>query len=187
MSFDRDGLLDPDEALRLLELASHSDGDTDIVLMIESKGTVVEGESARAFADGKSRMPVKGYYFNAAVKVPPGSSKGVVAVTSLVVVRESDAATASLASLLRSQATDLKVDLSVFKAGGEAVSKDAQPTLEFVLEKARVKSHTMLTGLSPQCAVEVLSFEYETLTVKSAPQQATGARGAVRTCSFTPN
>ena len=60
MSWTKDGTLDPDEALRLLDHMS-GQSDNDFVMMIENKGSVVEGESSRAHEDGKQRMDIAGY------------------------------------------------------------------------------------------------------------------------------
>jgi len=184
MSFNSDGVLDQDEALRLLELAAAGDdAGRDVLLTVESKGSVIEGESDRRFEDGKQRMAVAGYFLNSLVDTPPGSAKGRVVNGGLTLVRYSDAATASLASLLKSQADDLKVTLSVFKAGGDD-SKDEQPTLELTLKDARVAVHCLLSGGRLGRPCEVVCFVYRSLTVASAPQRRTGQRGAVRTCTY---
>lgn len=183
MSFNNDGALDQDEALRLLDLASREDTGRDVVLRIESKGVVYEGENERQFEDGKQRMAVLGYFIANRVETPPGTSKGRVVTGSLTLVRASDAATASLASLLQSQANDLKVTLQVFRAGGDD-SKDAQPMLQLDLQEARVQVHCLLSGGHLGRPAEVLAFTYRSLTISSAPQAKSGLRGAVRTCVF---
>jgi len=180
MSWTMDGTLDPDEALRLLD---HMSGETrnDFVMMIENKGAAVEGESERLYEDGKQRMDVAGYAYLAEVATPPGSSKGRVRNAPLIVIRVCDAATASIASLMKNQDSDIKVQLSVFKAGGDT-SKDMQPTLEFLLEGARVDTHSILTGGTPRQACEIIYFHYRKIEIRSAPQKASGQRGAVRSC-----
>ncbi|WP_077002952.1 type VI secretion system tube protein Hcp [Variovorax sp. KK3] len=180
MSWTIDGTLDPDEALRLLD---HMTGvsDNDFAMLIENKGTVMEGESKRAYEDGKQRMDIAGYAYLAEVKTPPGASKGRVRNHPLIVVRNCDAATASIASLMKSQDSDIKVQLSVFKAGGDA-SKDMQPTLEILLEGARVDTHSILTGGTPRRPCEIIFFYYRKIELRSAPQKSTGQRGAVRSC-----
>lgn len=183
MAFNIDAMLDPDEALRLLDHLS-GESDKDFVMMIENKGSVVEGESKRPYEDGKKRMDVAGYAYCTEVMVPPGAGKGKVRNSSFIVVRDCDAATASVASLLKNQDSDIKVQVSVFKAGGDS-SQDMQPTLEFVLEGARVTLHFILIGGRPKRPCEIIFFQYRKIEIRSAPQQATGARGAVRTCSFS--
>jgi len=183
MSFNNDGVLDVDESLRLIDLAARGDAGSDMAMSIQSKGTAVEGESERTYDDGKKRMQILGYFVRAWVHTPPGSNKGRVSTTTLSVVRESDAATASLASLLNKQAADLEVVLSVYKAGGDN-SPDAQPTLELTLQEARLDHHCLLSGGALGRPCEVVSFQYRTLAVKSAPQVTSGQRGAVRTCTY---
>lgn len=185
MSWTFDGQLNPDEALRLLDYLSGESGN-DFSMMIESKGSPIEGESVRMYEDGKQRMDIGGYSYKADVVIPPGSSKGKMRNHPFIVVRDSDAATASIASLLKGQDSDLKVTVSVFKAGGDS-SKDLQPHLEFVLEGARVHCHAIVTGGKPKRPCDIVFFSYTKLEIRSAPQQKTGARGAVRTCTFTGN
>jgi len=183
MGWTMDGTLDPDEALRLLDHLSGESGN-DFAMMIENKGAVVEGESERRYEDGKKRMDIGGYIYVAEVVTPPGSTKGRVRTKGLFIVRDCDAATASIASLMKSQDSEIKVTLSVFKAGGDP-SKDMQPMLEFVLEGARLALHSILTGGRPKQPREIVCFDYRQIEIRSAPQQATGQRAAVRTCTFT--
>jgi hypothetical protein len=173
MSWTYDGKLDPDEALRLLDYLSGESGN-DFAMMIESKGSPIEGESKRTYEDGKQRMDIGGYSYKSDVVIPPGSSKGKLRNYS------------SIASLLKNQDSDLKVTVSVFKAGGDS-SKDLQSHLEFVLEGARVNCHAIVTGGTPKRPCDIIFFDYTKLEIRSAPQQQTGARGAVRTCTFTGN
>lgn len=184
MSLNPDGRLDTDEALRLLDLSRQAGTALDMLMLIENRGTVIEGESSRRFADGKQRMDVLGYDMHAGLLLPAGASSPRLVVSHLHVVRRCDAATASIASLLRSQTTDLRIRLSMFRAGGDA-SPDAQAKLEFEFEGARVAEIALLTGGAVGGPCEVLRFGYRTLRIHSAPQQATGARGAVRTCELT--
>ncbi|MDM0117241.1 type VI secretion system tube protein Hcp [Variovorax sp. J22R133] len=183
MSWTLDGTLDPDEALRLLDHMSGESGN-DFVMLIENKGAVVEGESDRTYEDGKQRMDIAGYSYLAEVITPPGASKGKVRSSTMIVVRECDAATASISSMLKNQDSEAKVTLSVFKAGGDS-SKDQQPSLEFVMEGVRVRTHCILTGGKPKKPCEIIYFNYRKIEIKSAPQKNTGQRGAVRSCVFS--
>lgn len=182
MSFTADGILNPNEALRLLEYMSVDSGN-DFVMMVENKGTVVEGESDRKYADGKKRMEIAGYHLGLEVPISNGEAKSKVRHFPFVVIRDCDAATASIASLLKNQDSDITVQISVFKAGGD-VSKDLQPTLEFVLKGVRLGMHAILIGGQPKRPCEIVQFHYREMEIRSAPQLQTGARGAVRTCAF---
>jgi type VI protein secretion system component Hcp len=172
-------------ALVIIDLADLSK-EQDLTLMIESKGTVIEGECTREFEDGKKRLDVLGYGFAAAFEGAAQAGSAKVNTSGLTIVRMCDAASASLASLLKNQAMDLKVVLSSFKAGGDDSSKNMQPTLEFEVSKGRLMLYSILTpnrlNLGP---CEVISIAYEGLELRSAPQTQTGQRGAVRTCTFS--
>ncbi|KTT19812.1 type VI secretion system tube protein Hcp [Pseudacidovorax intermedius] len=182
MAFNLDGVLDPDEALRLIE-AMTADNGNDIVMALESRGTAVEGECQRPFADGRRRMDVAGYSFFMRTERSAGAARGQLELSGVHVVRRCDAATASLASLHQSQDPALKLTLSVFKAGGDN-SGDAQPMLEFAIEKARIYSHALLVGGNPKEPWEVIGVAYQKLELRSAPQTREGIRGAVRTCTL---
>ncbi|MDM0044953.1 type VI secretion system tube protein Hcp [Variovorax dokdonensis] len=183
MSWKLDGTLDPDEALRLLDHMSGESGN-DFLMLIESKGSPVEGDSKRKFEDGKQRMRIAGYSYLSEIRRPPGSTKGQVAMSAMIVVRECDAATATIASLLKNQESDLKVQISIFKAGGDS-SSEQQPMLEFMLEEARIDTQAILTGGNPRRPCEIIYFMPRKMEIRSAPQQQTGLRGAVRTCMLT--
>lgn len=182
MGWTSDGAVDPDEGLRLLDLVSEEAGD-DYWMLLESKGKAIEGDSARPFADGKPRLEVGGFRYQLDVFSPPGSTKGQLRAAAVFVVRDCDAASASIASLLRDQVNDLKVVISVYKAGGDT-SKDLQPHLELELTQARLLNHTMLTAAKSARPREIIQVEYQGLEIRSAPQSETGLRGAVRTCTI---
>lgn len=182
MSLNGDGKLDTDEALRLLDLYGAANR-LDMVMSIENRGTPIEGESERRYGDGKPRMDLLGYDVHAGLSVAPGSASAALVLSHLHVVRKSDAATASIASLLRNQAVDLRVTVSVFRAGGDNIG-DSQPMLEFVFENARVAEIALLTGGAVSEPSEVIRFGYRVMKISSASQQGAGQRGAVRTCEL---
>lgn len=178
MSWTYDGRLDPDEALRLLDHLSGESGN-DFAMMIESKGSPIEGESQRTYEDGKQRMEIGGYSYKTDVIVPPGSSKGKLRNYPFIVIRDCDAATASIASLLFSQEANLEVSIFVYRASGDHLP--SQPFFEVILTGARVVSQAILTGGTPRQPREVTVFESRNVQIKTAPQLASGIRGAVRT------
>jgi type VI protein secretion system component Hcp len=184
MSFNQDGILDIDEGLRALQLVSTSEGE-DVVMEITNKGTVVEGESLRQYEGsnaGKGLLGVAGYHFFVRSHAEKGK-KGVSRLLALSVIRKCDAATASLLSLLNSGSEEIKVKLSVFKASGDS-AKSAQPTLQFVLEEASIIGMAILTSDALQGPHELITLDYASIQIDSAPQTKTGQRGAVRTCTF---
>ncbi|MFM9926174.1 type VI secretion system tube protein Hcp [Variovorax sp. H27-G14] len=183
MAFLDDGSWSPEDARQLYDLVGTGSADVDLVMMIENKGAPVEGELERAFEDGKARLSIGGYYWS--VQVPESSAQNQVVPNNLIVARRSDAATATIASLLRAQEKDLKVVISAFRAGGDQRSTEAQATFELVLENARVCRLVLNSGGNWGVPSELISISYRTAKLKSAPQKATGARGAVRECQFT--
>ncbi len=87
--------------------------------------------------------------------------------------------------MLKNQDSEIKVTISVFKAGGDS-SKDMQPSLEFVLTEACAShTHCILTGGQPKRPSEIIYFAFRKIEFRSAPQLDTGLRGAVRTCVLT--
>lgn len=182
MSFNQDQLLDTDEALRLLDMMSGESG-VDFHMMIDNKGKKLVGESQRVFGDAMEMMDIGGYYYNAKVSAAPGSSKGVVKVSPVIVVRDADAATASIASLLNSQDHDLVVSILVFKASGDS-SNDLQPFFQIELRGARVSYHGVITGGTPKRPCEIIVFQQREAEIRTAPQVSSGLRGAVRTAKL---
>ena len=182
MASNSDGALDPGQALRLLDLACNNSAGHDIVMLVESKGAPVEGESTRVFEDGKPRMDMLGLMLSGASSQNEGAAQYRTSLMNLVVVRQSDAASATLANLFKNQATDLKVQISCFKSGGDA--SNVQPTLEIALDAARITMLSLLTGDKLTGVNEALTFAYQGLEIRSAPQRADGQRGAVRVCKL---
>jgi type VI protein secretion system component Hcp len=184
-----DGLFDADEGLRVLDLASAAH-DGDMVMLLENWGGPMEGECKRKFADNKARIDIKGYMIDIGRRSmgEEGKSAARVQLSFLRVVRQSDAASASLAGMVRAGAggpalTFKDVRLSVFKAGGDP-TRFADPTLELVLEEAIIMSYTMLTSSKLGVPHEIVDFSYIGLEVRSAWQDDKGLRGPVRTARF---
>jgi type VI protein secretion system component Hcp len=185
MSFNSDGLLDIDEVLRIAELSINPEMGMDMFMVVESGGAPVEGESTRAFGDGKPHMDIQGY-FMFALQVQQGSDKKYKAsLAPLVVVRQSDAATASLYSLLNNGKLDVKATVQVYRAGGNAKSTQAEPVIEIIASDARIYCISSYTSTRLKQPCDIVVFAHRKLEIKTAPQQASGLRGAVRTCAMT--
>ena len=172
MSFEPVGL-DINEALRTLDLVRSDSNPLDIVLQVKGKRVgQIEGESDRVFEDNKPRMDVTGYYFAALSPTDQGTGQatGKRRYSSLRVVRPTDSATASMLSMFATN-DNITVDLSTFKAGGDALSKDAQPILKIGLKQARIRTYTLLGGGAVGGAVEIVEFTFREIENTSSPQQ----------------
>jgi len=184
-SFTSDRIPSPDTILRLFDIASTA-SDQDMVLLIEHKGTAIEGESPREFKDGKKRLATMGYMLISGVQeTSTNNSKPMVTTSDLIVVRQCDGASASIASLFKNQDKNLKVMLSFFKSGGDGPSKEQEPTLEITIEEGRIAHFSMLTSDKFRGApCEVIAIAHQGLKIDSAPQLTSGLRGGVRVCHF---
>lgn len=186
MALNFDGLT-IEEAVRTLDLIQGGSSGLDIVMQVKGKRSgEVAGESDRVFADNKPRMDVLGYHLAAASPTDQASglATGRRQYSALRVVRHSDAATATLLSMFATNEDGIQVDISVFKAGGDAQAKDTQPILRIVLKAVRIKTYTVLGGgLGGGGAMEIIDFAFREIQLESAPQQHTGKRGAVRSFS----
>ncbi len=172
-----------DEALRTVELVTgRSDGQLDVVLQVKSqRAGEIAGESERLYSDSKPRHDVLGYYFSSGTPSDAGTGqqKGRRRYSAVCVVRSCDAATAKLMSAFASN-DDLTVELATYRSGGDN-SKDMKPILLVRLDKARVKTYTILSGgaMPGTGAVEIIEILFRSIVVESAAQLHTGQAGAV--------
>ncbi len=127
---------------------------------------------------------VLGYAVQTARRNISGAIGAAAVSSSLTIVRRSDAATATLASLLSTNNNKLTLTLSIYRAGGDT-SRNTDPMIQFLYEGARIAEMLMLTGGATGMPCEVIRFSFRQLTIESAPQTGTGARGAVRTSTFS--
>ncbi len=181
-------MMELEEALRTIELVGSRNGQLDVVMQVKTqRAGDIEGESERKFGDSKPRHDVLGYYLSAGSPSDAGSgqAKGRRQYSALRVVRNSDAATASLMSAFATN-DNLTVELASYRASGD-VTKDNQPTFMLKIENARIKTFTLLSGGSmPNTgSVEIIELLYRSLAIESAPQTQSGQRGAVRTFKDT--
>ena len=171
-----------DNLLRTSELATNALAGGDLVMLLSNSGTVVNGDNARKFPDGKSRLDLAGYTWGQVVNPETSSSTGDRHMLPLVVVRRVDAATATFSSFMQSRTNKLELRVSAYRAGGDSSTQDTLPMFELQLDEAQVIAQYFHTGGVLKDLTEVLAFSFRRMTVRSWPQQATGARGGVREC-----
>lgn len=176
------GRLNTEGALRMLDLALASAGTNDMAMSIENNGAPVEGESPRQYSDGKHRLDVLGYILHA-MRDPSGGTNAQLLMSHLHIVRRSDAATASIASLMRLDVRRLRLTLSIYRAGGDP-GREAEPMVQYIFNGARVAEIALLTGGATGVPCEIVRFAFRTLRIESASQTRTGARSAVRSCEY---
>ena len=175
-------VMDMEEALRTLGIVgklTDKVGHLDVYMKIKTQRSGdVEAESPRKFADGKPRHQLLGYYFSAGspTDVGSGAATGRRRYSAVRVVRNSDAATAKMLSAFATN-DKVTVEVSSYKAGGAD-----SPSFRMELGDARVKSYTLLAGgaLYGSGAMDIIEFVFRTVAIDTAPQTASGQRGAVR-------
>ena len=184
MSFNSDTGLSIDEQLRVLDLVRPDHAGGDLVMLVDNAGTAVVGDTPRAFPDKKPRLDITGYSRGLVQRSATAGANNVRNLAALVVVRRADVATASLSSLAYSRVDKLTVKISAYRTGGDPTAADTQPTFEIELADARIAGQYLMTGGAHDVPSEILSFAYRSITIRSAPQKATGQRGAVRECEM---
>ena len=181
MTIERDGRMDPDEVKLYYDLAACQSMELDLVMLVERSGTPVPCESLRVFSDGKPRMAIGGYYWQADVSRTEGRS-AMLSVDALYVVRRSDASTASLANMLRNNDRNLRVKISAYRASGDKRTVDRDPTFEIEIDEARIVALALSTGGPWQAPSELIRFGYRNLIIRSAAQLETGQVGPQNEC-----
>lgn len=184
MSFNSDGSWDIDEQLRVLDLVKPHPG-IDLSMLVDNSGTPVAGESVRRYHDGKARLDISAWTWGLVVRAAVGAgARGGRTYTPLVVVRDVDAASASLTSLTHAATAGLKIAIGAFRAGGDQSATDQLPFFELAVEEARISGQFFTTGGPSPKLSEILVIDYRRVTVRTAPQSDTGLRGAVRECEM---
>ena len=145
----------------------------------------VEGESTRNYHDGKPHLNLLGYWVYTKQVQQGANQRYKAASSSLIVVRQADAATGSLYSLLNNGKLDVKATVQVYRAGGNAQSTQAEPVIEIIASDARIYCISSYTSKRLRQPCDIVVFAHRKLEIKTAPQQASGLRGAVRTCAMT--
>lgn len=177
-------LLSLEELQRTQRLAGGQRSGSDMVMLIDNAGTVVEGESARRYPDGKSRLDITGWHWGQSAHSESGAVDAARHLTPLTVVRLADSASGSLAILASNRTRKITAHICAYRAGGDATALDTEPFFEIAIGEAQIIGQYFLSG-DDGALREVLVFSYRSVKVKTAPQAGTGARGAVRECQIT--
>ncbi|RZL89108.1 MAG: hypothetical protein EOP76_16525 [Variovorax sp.] len=175
-------VLSPNEALGVLDSLEY-DEQSDIVMFVASAGNQVAGEDTRTLDDVPGLF-ITSFFFQSYALQAAGSASGMVSAEPLTVVRQCDAATATLASLHYKQVEDLVIGIDVFRAGGVDVKAD--PFFSLMMEGGRITSQYLFMGGRPiRRPHEILTIDFTGFTVETAPQVTSGQRGGVRTARLS--
>jgi len=175
-----------DNLLQLTRLAHGKQMGADLVMSLENGGTPVSGDNTRRFPDGKPRLSVLGLSWGLASATSGGTALGPRSYAPLTVVREVDSASAILTQLTNNRAGNLRVNVAAYRAGGDKnVATDTLPMFDLGLEDAQITAQYFITTPGDAVLTELLVFSYRRIEIKTAPQQATGSRGATRECQIT--
>jgi type VI protein secretion system component Hcp len=186
MAWNTDGNIDAEEIGSVLKLMPTTSGSMDLELSIQIDGTFIQGESKSSHGNGDV-LSVFGYYFKSQISL---DLKRNLKPGPFWVVRDLDAATASLSSAMKALSGDttkmMIVELRAFKAGGmKTAGEVSRPVLNFKLDQAIIAFQGFHTSSPSGIPSEVLGFNYRSITIETTPQLESGLMGATRNCQFT--
>lgn len=175
-----------DNLLQLTRLVHTHNMGADLVMAMENGGTPVTGDNTRRHDDGKPRLDILGLTWGLASATLGGAAQGPRSYAPLTVVRQADSASAILTQLCNNRAASLRAAIGMYRAGGDAsAATDTLPMFELKIEEAQITGQYFITAPGEVMLYEILVFSYRKIEIKTAPQQATGSRGATRECQIT--
>jgi type VI protein secretion system component Hcp len=185
MAWNNDGRIDAEEFGTILKLMSATSGSMDLGLLVKIDGSFIQGE-----VKGKSgidMLAVFGYYLRNQLSA---DSSGELIPGTFWIIRDLDAATASLSSAMKAcsgkSKKKLEVELRAFKAGAITVEAGVfRPVICFKLEGAHIVFQAFITNSPSGIPSEVIAFNYRSITIETTPQLASGQMGATRTCELS--
>lgn len=177
-------LLSIDELRRTIELASGARSGSDMVMLVDNAGTIVEGESVRRHPDGKSRLDITGWHWGQSAHSESGAVDAARHLTPLTVVRLADSASGSLAILASNRTRKITARISIYRSGGDSTAIETEPMFEVNIGEAQIVGQYFVTAADATLR-EVLVFSYRSVQIRTAPQKSSGSRGAVRECLIT--
>jgi type VI protein secretion system component Hcp len=180
MSWDSNAVIDWDELGSLLKLMPSEPTSMDVHMTFSTPRAPVESE---AEGDARFELPIIGYVFRAQREQRSAGVQTVVP-QAIWVTRNVDASTASLISAMMNPGSGNRYGEAViqaFKSGVDLTGRAPSPMIEFRLTDAAIVYHSIITPGASSSPIEVLGIVYRQLQISTAPQQASGLRGAVRT------
>jgi type VI secretion system Hcp family effector len=175
--------MDMEEALRTLHIVGTKMGQLDAGMLITGKKQgSIQGESKRKNSLKGHMHPILGYYLAAGgpTDSASGQASGRRRYSAMRVVRSSDSSTSPFMSAFATN-EDLTVRLYSFRAGGDD-SENAAPMFYIELEKARIKTFTLLCGgaFPNTGAVEIIEIAFRQIEIHASPQTSTGEHDAAK-------
>jgi type VI protein secretion system component Hcp len=179
MSWDSNAIVDWDELGAVLKLMPSEPTSMDVYMTFTTPRAPIDSEGE---GEDRPRLPILGYAFRAQREQ---RSSGVQAVVpqAIWVIRNVDASTASFLSAMLAPGSGNRYGeayIKAFKAGDELTARSSQPMIQFKLSDAAIVFHSIITPGSSSSPLEVMAIVYRQLEISTAPQQASGQRGAVR-------
>jgi type VI protein secretion system component Hcp len=173
-------VMDMEEALRTLTMIGTRMGQLDWVMLITGKNQgPIQGESKRKISGGEFLHPILGHYLAAGgpTDSASGQASGRRRYSAMRVIRSSDSSTSPFMSAFAKN-EEMTVRLYGYRAGGDD-SEDAMHVHYICLEKARIKTFTLLCGgaFPNTGAVEIIEFAFRHIEMHISPQDKTGSSG----------
>jgi type VI protein secretion system component Hcp len=184
MSWDSNATIDWEELGTVLQHMPSEATSMDVHMTFTSPRAPIDGEG-----EGQDRalLPILGYAFRAQ-REQASNGNQVISPQAIWVSRNVDAATASLISAMINPGSGSRysaVAIKAFRSGDGLAGRSSSPMIEFRLTDAAIVFHSITTGGGSGVPIEVFALAYRELEISTAPQQASGLRGAVRSVQMT--
>jgi type VI protein secretion system component Hcp len=184
MSWDSNAIVDWDELGSVLKHMPSEPTSMDVHMTFSTPRAPIESE---AEGEGRLQLPIIGYAFRAQREQRSAGVQTVVP-QAIWVTRNVDASTASFISAMINPGSGNRYGEAViqaFKAGVDLTGRTSNPMIEFRFTDAAIVFHSIITPPASSSPLEVMAIVYRQLQISTAPQQASGLRGAVRTVQIS--
>jgi hypothetical protein len=182
MSWDNNVNIDWDELDSVLKLMPSGPTAMDIHMTFSTSRAAIEGEG-----NDPTLIPILGYAFKAQ-RLTSGNTPQSITPSPLWIVRNADSATASFLSAMITPGSgnsyaDIRV--KVFRSGEVLTGASANPMIQFIVTNGAIGFHSIVTCGTSGSPLEVMAIGYREIEICTAPQMASGIRGAVRSARFS--